>query len=73
VDLRQRLSDLRLVQFDQSMTQAAVEGAASLGVRGADAFYLAVAERLRCPLATLDRDPVQCTAPRVAGLYLGAD
>ena len=50
------LPDLRLVAMDEALVQTAVDVAAELGVRGADAFYIAVAQRLRVPLATLDAD-----------------
>ncbi len=38
------------------MGQRAADLAATLGLRGADAFYVAVAARLSVPLATLDID-----------------
>ncbi len=50
------LSDLRLVDMDAALVQTAAQVAADLGVRGADAFYIAVAYRLNLSLATLDVD-----------------
>ena len=50
------LPDLRLVDMDQALVQTAIEVAADLGMRGADAFYIAVARQLNVPLATLDAD-----------------
>lgn len=59
VDALQALPDLRLVHMDQDVVRAATDVAARLGVRGADAFYIAVAQRLRVPLVTLDKDQAQ--------------
>ncbi|MBC8508251.1 MAG: type II toxin-antitoxin system VapC family toxin [Anaerolineales bacterium] len=56
VEALQALPDLRLVEMDQSVVQAAVDAGADLGVRGADAVYIAVAQQLSLPLATLDND-----------------
>jgi predicted nucleic acid-binding protein len=56
------LDDLRLVAMDDDVVQEAAELARSLGVRVADAFYLAVAKRLEIPLATLDVDQRQRAA-----------
>jgi predicted nucleic acid-binding protein len=53
------LPDLRLVDMDRTVVRAAIEAAANLGVRGADAFYIAVAGGLNIPLATLDADQRQ--------------
>ena len=52
----QKLPDLRLVAMDQNIVQMAADVASELGVRGADAFYIAVAQHLNLPLATLDVD-----------------
>lgn len=56
VQALQALPDLRLVQMDAELVQATSGLAANLGLRGADAFYVAVAARLQVPLATLDSD-----------------
>lgn len=50
------LPDLRLVDMDRNVLQVAVHVGADLGVRGADAFYIAIAQPLSLPLATLDFD-----------------
>ena len=50
------LPDLRLVEMDRAVVQIATEAAAAWGVRGADAFYIAIAHKLNLPLATLDTD-----------------
>lgn len=52
----ENLPDLRLVEMDQSVIQTAVKAGAELGVRGADALYIAIAQKLSLPLATLDND-----------------
>ena len=51
-----QLEDLRLVEMEAEMAQRAADLAGSLGLRGADAFYVAVAAHLSVPLATLDVD-----------------
>ncbi|MEE8389887.1 MAG: type II toxin-antitoxin system VapC family toxin [Anaerolineae bacterium] len=51
-----QLEDLRLVEMEAELGQRAADLAATLGLRGADAFYVAVAARLSVPLATLDID-----------------
>lgn len=56
VETLEGLPDLRLVEMDRSVVQMASKVGADLGVRGADAFYIAIAQQLRLPLATLDND-----------------
>ena len=56
VDALRNLPDLRLVEMDQAVVATATSIATDLGVRGADAFYIAIAQRLNLPLATLDVD-----------------
>ncbi len=60
----QNLPGLRLVEMDQTLAKAAAQQAASLGLRGADSFYVAVAVQLKLPLATLDKE--QCERAREA-------
>ncbi len=62
----QTLPGLRLVEMDSSLTEAAAHLAADLGLRGADAVYVATALALKLPLVTLDRDQRGRAAPRVA-------
>lgn len=50
------LPDLRLVEMERSLVVKAADLAARLGLRGADAFYVAVADSLKMPLITLDAD-----------------
>lgn len=56
VDTLESLPDLRLVDMDRSVVQIAVSVGVDLGVRSADAFYIAIAQQLHLPLATLDED-----------------
>lgn len=60
------LPDLRLVDLDGELVQTAARLAADLGLRGADAFYVAVAARLQVPLATLDADQREKAANAIA-------
>lgn len=50
------LYGLRLVEMEADLVRRAVKLAATQGLRGADALYVAVAARLGVPLATLDVD-----------------
>jgi predicted nucleic acid-binding protein len=59
------LPGLRLVEMDNALMQTAAQLAAELGLRGADAIYVAVAARLHLPLVTLDIDQKQRAAARV--------
>ena len=54
IDSLARLPGLKLVDMDQSLVQEAARLAADLGLRGADAIYVALAARLNLLLATLD-------------------
>jgi predicted nucleic acid-binding protein len=42
--------------MDQLLVAAAARLAASLGLRGADSFYVTLTDQLNLPLATLDQD-----------------
>ena len=53
------LPGLRLVQMDDRLVQQAAQLAAELGLRGADALYVAVAFQLGIPLASLDDEQKQ--------------
>lgn len=50
------LPDVRLAALDADLLAQAGELTARLGLRGADALYVAVADHLHLPLATLDED-----------------
>jgi predicted nucleic acid-binding protein len=51
-----RVPGLRLVPVDHRLGQEAARLAADLGLRGADAVYVAMARGLNIPLVTWDRD-----------------
>ena len=59
-----RLPLLRIVPMDEALVTTATDLAARLGLRGADALYVAAAQRLNLPLLTWDAE--QLTRP--AGL-----
>lgn len=54
-----RLPGLRLVVLDSELTRIATELAVKLRLRGADAVYAAVAQKLRSPLITWDREMLE--------------
>ncbi len=56
VDALHNLPDLRLIAMGQTVVTTATQITIDVGVRGADAFYVAIAQRLGLPLATLDVD-----------------
>jgi predicted nucleic acid-binding protein len=70
ISLLAELPGLRLVAMDEALMDEASSLAAELGLRGADATYVAVANRLNLPLATLDADQRQRASPRVQLLEL---
>jgi predicted nucleic acid-binding protein len=51
--------DLRLVDLDQTLSVTAAEIAFTYKVRGADAFYIAVAWQLDVPLLSWDQQQIQ--------------
>jgi predicted nucleic acid-binding protein len=61
----EHLPGLRLVEMDRPLLEEAARLAAELGLRGADATYVAVASRLNLPLATLDADQRLRAAGRI--------
>jgi predicted nucleic acid-binding protein len=52
----QSLPGLQLIEMEHTLIRDAAQLAAELGLRGADATYVAVAARLDLPLITLDVD-----------------
>ncbi len=56
VEALKGLPGLRLIEMNQTVIENAARLAARLGLRGADAIYVAVASHLNIPLATLDED-----------------
>jgi predicted nucleic acid-binding protein len=56
IQLLLRLAELRLVPLDSRLGRSAAQLAAEIGLRGADAVYVATAHHLNVPLITLDRE-----------------
>lgn len=65
VEQIQRLPEVRLIAIDADLVQHATRLAAALGLRGADAFYVAAAEHLGLRLATLDADQARRAAGQI--------
>jgi predicted nucleic acid-binding protein len=61
-----RLPALRLVAIDRRLGQVATQLASDLGLRGADAMYVATALELRVPLLTLDQDQLSRVATSIS-------
>jgi predicted nucleic acid-binding protein len=61
----QQLPGIRLIEMDQGLIDSAAQLAGSLGLRGADAIYVAAAEYLGLPLCTLDEDQARRAGHRV--------
>jgi predicted nucleic acid-binding protein len=62
VRVLQELPGLRLVEMERDLMNLAAQLAAQLGLRGADACYVALAARLGLPFLTLDQDQRQRSA-----------
>jgi len=56
IEMLEHLPGLRLVEMERSLAAEAAVLAARLGLRGADALYLATASYLNLPLCTLVED-----------------
>jgi predicted nucleic acid-binding protein len=61
-----RVPGLRLLPVDRQLALLAAQSAADLGLRGADAVYVATAHHLGVPLVTLDREQQQRAARLVS-------
>ena len=61
----QRLPMLRLVSVDQRLARQAAKLAADLGLRGADAVYVAAAQQLKVALITWDKEQQERAATRI--------
>ncbi len=61
----QRMRTLRLVALDRRLGQAASQLAADLGLRGADATYVAIADQLKIPLLTWDNEHIEKAGKRI--------
>lgn len=57
--LMQRLPNLQAVAVDSAFARFSADLAAELRLRGADALYVALAQRLGIPLVTWDREQLQ--------------
>ena len=71
----QRLPGLRLVEMDHNLVSEAAHLASSLGLRGADAVYVAAAAYLNLPFCTLDEDLARRAAHQVTihSIFLNID
>jgi len=65
VEVLMNLPALRLVEMDRELLVQASRLAAELGLRGADAAYAALAQRLNLPLVTFDADQRERVAQRI--------
>ena len=65
VEVLMNLPALRLMEMDRELLVQASRLAAELGLRGADATYAALAQRLNLPLATFDADQRERVALRI--------
>jgi predicted nucleic acid-binding protein len=63
-----RLPGLRVVSVERRLGLEAAQLAADLGLRGADAIYVALAQRLSVPLITWDQEQRDRTLGRVVAL-----
>jgi predicted nucleic acid-binding protein len=62
----QALPELRLFPMDTSLDTLAADAATELGLRGADAYYVALAIQQGLPLVTWDRQQRERSAKRIA-------
>jgi predicted nucleic acid-binding protein len=60
---------LRVVPLDAEVIETATDLAARLGLRGADAIYVAIAYQLDFPLLTWDREQLTKTAGYIQSLH----
>lgn len=65
VDGLRNLSSLKLHQITRKLALESAELAIDLGLRGADAIYVAVASRLNIPLVSWDREHLERAALRI--------
>ena len=57
-----RLPALRVVSVERRLGMSAAQLAADLGLRGADAVYVALAQQLKVPLVTWDQEQLDRTS-----------
>jgi len=65
IQLTRSLSGLRWVPLTAGLTDRAANLATELGLRGADAIYVALADRLDIPLVTWDSEQLTRANPRI--------
>ena len=65
VEVLMNLPALRLMEMDRELLVQASKLAAELGLRGADAAYAALAQRLNLPLVTFDADQRERVTQRI--------
>ncbi len=65
VEALPRLPGLRLIEMERDLVESAAALAAQLGLRGADAIYVAAADYLHLPLCTLDAEQSRRAAYRI--------
>jgi len=69
----QRPGRLRIVPLDRRLALTAAHLAAELGLRGADATYVAVAQQLGIPLLTWDEDQKEKAGKAIQVLFPESD
>jgi predicted nucleic acid-binding protein len=62
LELLLRMPALRLVSVERRLGMRAAQLAADLGLRGADAVYVALAQQLNVPLITWDQEQIDRTS-----------
>ena len=72
VEALSSLPGLTLVRLSDTLVQDATRLATELGLRGADALYVAVADYLEVPLATFDQDQRQRASTILAEVIVPA-
>jgi predicted nucleic acid-binding protein len=61
-----RMPALRIVNVERRLGMSAAQLAADLGLRGADAVYVALAQQLKVPLITWDQEQIDQTSSVIA-------
>ncbi len=61
------VSQMRLVQLDPLLIQAAADIAADMRLRAGDAIYVAVADQMRISLVSWDKQQIQRASGRLTG------
>jgi len=64
-----RMPALRIVHVERRLGMSAAQLAADLGLRGADAVYVALAQQLTVPLITLDQEQLDRTGSVISARW----